>query len=88
MLIETEINEINDLRLMDPCIPVDENDPDIVDPSVHQKLKEKATKVLECLAIEFKLFKELTSKPDPHLWKLLAYHAKMERTFEVTNLTV
>lgn len=88
LLVETEINDINDLRTNDPCIPESDNDPCIFDPSIHVKLKEKATKVLEALSFEFKLFKELTSKPDPNLWRLIAYHSKMERTFEVQNLTV
>lgn len=52
------------------------------------KIKEKADKVLEALAHEFKFFKELTSAPSVDLWKLIGYHARMERTFEVTNLTV
>ena len=43
--------------------------------------------VLEALSNEFKLFKELTSTPNANLWKLIAYHSKMDRTFEVKNLT-
>ena len=52
------------------------------------KIKEKADKVLEALAHEFKFFKELTAAPSVDLWKLIGFHTKMDRTFEVTNLTV
>lgn len=54
---------------------------------IHFKIKEKAQMVLEALACEFKFFKELTSTPDTNLWRLIAYYCKMDRTFEVKNLT-
>ena len=54
---------------------------------IHFKIKEKAQMVLEALAGEFKLFKELTSTPEANLWRLIAYYCKMDRTFEVKNLT-
>lgn len=95
LLIETEISEINDLRGLENLnAPTYENEGTgefpvdaVMEPGIQVKIKEKATKVLEALAYEFKLFKELTSVPDPNLWKLIAYHSRMERTFEVTNLT-
>lgn len=91
MLVETEIGNINDLRGLENLSSQQDTDGDQgepgLEPGIQQKIKEKATQVLEALAYEFKLFKEVTSVPDPNLWKLIAFHSRMERTFEVTNLT-
>jgi hypothetical protein len=60
-LIEREINEINDLRGIDSSIPVEEINLDSKYAGIHLKIKEKANNVIEALAFEFKLFRELTS---------------------------
>jgi len=92
LLVETEINEINDLNAIKGLSATDKLTSgslidSVIDHGIHIRIKEKAIKVLEALSNEFKLFKELTSVPDPELWKLIGYHSKMERTFEVANLT-
>lgn len=55
---------------------------------IHEKIKLRAVRVLEALSDEFKIFKDISAGSDQNLWRLIAYHSRIQRTYEVTKLTI
>jgi hypothetical protein len=84
--IEKQINEIQNMLALCELTKQKEHT-DVPNPESVAKIKEIACAVLEALSFEFKLFQELTSEPSQDLWKLIAYHSRITRTFEQQTLT-